>query len=300
MTHETRWLALASLMIPAAVAAAPAYVAVPLGTLGGASTYGTGINARGQVSGWGDTDGTGAAHRHAFLYSDGVLTNLGTLAGGTQSFGYALNDAAQLAGSSNSAAGAVAACCHFPGGLDRRPQSILGAQVSNAYAINADGDAAGAARAGASFLAYRYGAAGGTVTALGTFGGTTSQAYGINVFGAVAGFAHVATEDAHAFRYTDAAGLVDLGTLGGRTSIGYASRRAEHVVGSASLPGDFGPHAFIHDGVMHDIGTLGGNTQQRRTRSTRRTRSSANRTDAHGVLACLRVLPPARWSTSTP
>jgi len=99
MPHQVRWLALASLILPAAVAAAPAYVAVPLGNLGGASIYGTGINARGQISGWADTDGSGAAHRHAFLYSDGVLTNLGTLAGGTQSFGYAINDAAQVAGS---------------------------------------------------------------------------------------------------------------------------------------------------------------------------------------------------------
>ena len=258
MPHQVRWLALASLILPAAVAAAPAYVAVPLGNLGGASIYGTGINARGQISGWADTDGSGAAHRHAFLYSDGVLTNLGTLAGGTQSFGYAINDAAQVAGSSNSGNTTSLHAVIFQGGTILDLNVFLGAQVSNAYAINAGGDAAGASRSGASFRAYRYSAAGNAITTLSTFGGTTSQAYGINVFGALAGFAHTDAEDAHAFRYTDGGGLVDLGTLGGRASIGYGIAPGGEVVGSAYLPGDLGPHAFIDDGTMHDIGTLGG------------------------------------------
>jgi len=246
-------------MLPAALAAAPAYVAVPLGTLGGPSIYGTGINASGQISGWGDTDAAGAPHRHAFLHADGVLTNLGTLGGGTQSFGYAINDSAQVAGASNSAGNAFQHAILFGAGaiLDLNP--FLGAQVSNAYAVNAGGDAAGGYRTAASFHGYRYRATGNVVTDLGTFGGTTSQAYGINVFGAVAGFAHTATEDAHAFRYTDSGGLSDLGTLGGRSSIGYGIAPSGEVVGSAYLPGDTGPHAFIHDGgTMYDIGTLGG------------------------------------------
>src|SRR3954465_13081078 len=96
-----RWLACALAALPCSVFAAVAYVAVPLGSLGGVSTYGTAINASGQVAGWGDTDAAGASHRRAFLFSNGVLTNLGTLSGGTQSFAYAINDAGQVAGSSN-------------------------------------------------------------------------------------------------------------------------------------------------------------------------------------------------------
>ena len=262
MAHVARWLALASLAMPtAALAAAPGYVAAPLGSLGGPSIYGTGINASGQISGWGDTDASGAPHRHAFLYSGGVLTNLGTLGGGAQSFGYAVNDAAQIAGASNSAGNPFQHAIIFNAASILDLNLFLGTQVSNAYAINAGGDAAGGYRSATSFHAYRYRAAGNVVMDLGTFGGTTSQAYGINVFGAMTGFAHTATEDAHAFRYTDSGGLVDLGTLGGRSSIGYGIAPSGEVVGSAYLPGDAGPHAFLHDGgTIHDIGTLGGST----------------------------------------
>ena len=101
MTRVTALGLALALCVPATVSAAPAYVAVPLGSLGGLTTYGAAINAAGQVAGWGDTDGTGPAHRHAFLFSNGTITNLGTFAGGTQSFAYALNDAGQIAGSSN-------------------------------------------------------------------------------------------------------------------------------------------------------------------------------------------------------
>jgi probable HAF family extracellular repeat protein len=49
-----------------------------LGSLGGVSVYGAAINAAGQVAGWADTDGTGAAHRHAFVHANRTITNLGT------------------------------------------------------------------------------------------------------------------------------------------------------------------------------------------------------------------------------
>src|SRR4051794_34524752 len=51
---------------------------VDLGTLGGADSLGLGINDSGQVVGQSDTaDG----HTHAFLYSQGVMADLGTLGG---------------------------------------------------------------------------------------------------------------------------------------------------------------------------------------------------------------------------
>lgn len=250
------WLALA-LCVPATAAAAPAYVAVPLGSLGGVSTYGTGINAAGHVSGWGDTDGTGAAHRHAFLFANGVITNLGTLAGGTQSFAYALNDAAQVVGSSNGA-GTPLHAARFTAGTVTDLTALVGGTISSAYGINARGDFVGGVSAGGATHAYRYLAATGMVTDLGTFGGSTSQAYAVNAFGDVTGFAHVPSQDAHAFRY-DSGGLTDLGTLGGSTSIGHAIAPNGHVAGESYLAGNAGPHAFLHNGAsMLDLGTLGG------------------------------------------
>ena len=113
MKSARPWL-LAAVWLPTA-AMATSYVATPLGTLGGASIYGTGINAGGQVSGWGDTDALGAVHRHAFVFSDGALTNLGTLSGGAQSFAYAINDAGSLAGSSNASSGPLRAVVYTGG-----------------------------------------------------------------------------------------------------------------------------------------------------------------------------------------
>ena len=86
MTRVTAQCLALALWMPAAVVAAPAYVAVPLGSLGGASVYGAAVNAGGQVAGWADTDGTGAAHRHAFVYANGTIVNLGTLTGGSAEF----------------------------------------------------------------------------------------------------------------------------------------------------------------------------------------------------------------------
>ena len=257
MTRTLPWLCLAVCMAPTALGAPLAYVAVPIGSLGGQSTYGTGINASGQISGWGDTDASGAIHRHAFLYSGG-LGNLGTLSGGTQSFGYAINAAGQVAGSSNAGGVAQLHAVVFSAGTIRDLNPLLGGTISNAYAINAAGDVAGAFGSGGALRAYLYRASSNAVTDLGTLGGTLSQAYAINVSGDVTGYAHVRSSDAHAFRY-GSHGIVDLGTLGGKVSIGHGINAADHVVGEASLAGDAGPHAFFHDGArMFDLGTLGG------------------------------------------
>jgi probable HAF family extracellular repeat protein len=262
MTAATaRWLTLA-LWMPVAVAAAPAYVAIPLGSLGGGSVYGAGIDSTGQIAGWSDTDGTGALHRHAFLYANGTITNLGTLAGGTQSFAYALNDSGVVVGASNASGAPLHAVVFGAAGAVDLAGS-LGGSISNAYGVNAAGDiVGGVSSAGMPTHAYRYSGNTGMVVDLGTLGGSTSQAYAINASGAVTGFAHTPSQDAHAFRY-DNAGLADLGTLGGRSSIGWAIGPAGHVVGEAYLAGDAGPHAFLHDGTsMADLGTLGGDVSR--------------------------------------
>lgn len=52
-----------------------------LGSLGGSFSYGTGINNAGQVVGQSNTvgNGDGLGSGDAFLYSNGVMTDLGTL-----------------------------------------------------------------------------------------------------------------------------------------------------------------------------------------------------------------------------
>ena len=76
-------------------AQAPRYRVIDLGTLGGPSSTAQAINEHGQVAGWSDTVGGG---RHAFLYSGGVMQDLGTLTGGSDSYATALNDYGQVVG----------------------------------------------------------------------------------------------------------------------------------------------------------------------------------------------------------
>ena len=64
-----------------------------LGTLGGPDSTACGINDAGQVSGSAQ-DSAGISH--AFLYSNGKMTDLGGLGGG--SWAYRINSAGQVAG----------------------------------------------------------------------------------------------------------------------------------------------------------------------------------------------------------
>lgn len=73
----------------------PRYRIVDLGTLGGASSTAEAINEHGQVAGWSDTAG---GNHHAFLYSGGVMQDLGTLTGGSDSYATALNDDGEVVG----------------------------------------------------------------------------------------------------------------------------------------------------------------------------------------------------------
>src|SRR5206468_8309275 len=67
-----------------------------LGTLGGSNSDGYGINASGQVTG---SAATSNGLSHAFLYSNGVLTDLGSLGGNVyNSAGYGINDGGQITG----------------------------------------------------------------------------------------------------------------------------------------------------------------------------------------------------------
>jgi probable HAF family extracellular repeat protein len=74
-----------------------------LGTLGGRTSSGAGINDGGQVTGISDTPGA-VSHGHAFLYSNGQMMDLGTL-GGSSSGGSDINNAGQVTGASATGTG---------------------------------------------------------------------------------------------------------------------------------------------------------------------------------------------------
>ena len=72
------------------------YSVTDLGSLGGNYTFASGINNAGQIAG---TSYTASFVQHAFLYSNGVMTDIGTLPGGATSLGSAINNAEQMEGS---------------------------------------------------------------------------------------------------------------------------------------------------------------------------------------------------------
>ncbi len=239
----------------AAAAIPPAYTVADLGTLGGTSSIGWGINASGQVTGQSYT--TGDAQTHAFLY-DGTVHDLGTL-GGTFSSGAGINDRGQVTGQSDGHAFLWTPTT--PGGHSGTMLDLgtLGGTSSYGYGVNETGQVTGLSHpTGGAFHAFLYD---GTMHDLGTLGGTQSGGQGINASGQVAGYAYT-TGDAewHAFLWTPttpggASGtMLDLGTLGGTQSQAIGINASGQLAGISRTTENAESHAFLYDGTMHDLG----------------------------------------------
>jgi probable HAF family extracellular repeat protein len=236
-----------------------------LGTQGGIDSQATAINDRGQVIGFKTifvpTGQDGCCHpRRAFLWDDGVITDLGSLTGSplSSSFPVAINKRGQVIGESDSrgflwddgvmvelsAAGAITL---FPLALNDRGQ-VVGEAFVGSLVTHA-------------FLWQR-----GVTTDLGTLPGySTSVATHINNRGQVAGSSTLLpVGNTHAFFWADGA-MTDLGTLGGenasplgiKTLASGMNDRGQVVGFSLSPSGNY--HAFLWaNGTMTDLGTLPG------------------------------------------
>lgn len=77
---------------------------VDIGTLSGGESVAYGLNDQGQVVGWSTIDNctgaSGAPCRRAYVWQDGVLTDLGVLPGDEESFARAINDNGLIVGTS--------------------------------------------------------------------------------------------------------------------------------------------------------------------------------------------------------
>lgn len=119
-----------------------------LGTLpGGSSSFGVGINdgwGRGrnnevQITGY---SSTASGFDHAFLYSDGIMEDLGTLPGGRSSIGNAVNQSGEVAGYSAISVENSHAFLYSHGGLQDLG-TLPGMSDSFGVGINDDGDVVG-------------------------------------------------------------------------------------------------------------------------------------------------------------
>jgi len=233
------------------------YTVTDLGTLGGAESYGRDINEAGWVTGWAENS---SGDDRAFLFDGTTMVDLGTL-GGSQSAGHSINSSGHVAGVGYDASGSPRAMVHD--GTTMHNLGILpgGGDASVAVGINDAGIVVGHTRYPVfDFQAFVY--SGGTMTSLGTLGGTSSRGSDINNAGHMVGDAQDAAGNYHAYLH-DGTTMHDLGTLGGTDSDAEAISESGLVAGG-SMRSDGSYHAFLYDGAMHDLGILGGDWSEAR------------------------------------
>ena len=226
-----------------------------LGTLGGTSGIGNGINASGQVAGY--SQNAKGTYR-AFLASGGTMTDIGDLGGGS-AVAYAINDLGQVVGSAVTSDGSNHPFLYSGGKMI--DLGTLGSS-GNSWWNSAQGINNSGAVAGTSYDAkgnfFGFVSSNGTMTKMGTLGGAWSQAYAINNKGQITGLAYTKNGGAHAFVANCAAcKLKDLGTISGSTSTtwGFGINDSGVVVGQSTFAGTY--HAFVYSaGKMKDLNKM--------------------------------------------
>lgn len=252
----------------------PSATVLDLGTLGGASSTASAVNASGQVVGQSYIAGGTQTNQHAFLWQNGGMTDLGILPNSTRSVASDINDSGQIVGGSS-------------GTLNNTPWThavlwqngtitdlgTLGGDSSGAVAINNHGQIVGNSKtASGSFGSFVW--ENGTMYDLGTLlpanSGWVTQTLSsidINDNGQIAGTGRFNGQE-HAFLISDPNGvfadggatITDLGTLSdGSVSSAYGINNLGQVVGSSDTNNGHGHAVRYSGGVVTDLKTLLGN-----------------------------------------
>ncbi len=270
-TNRRVILACAVSLLTAATASA-GYLITDIGSIGTFTATPSAINDAGQVA-WSTSPSLG--NFHAYLYSSGHSTDLGSLGFGASAAG--INAAGEVVGYSMTPTGDRAFL--YSNGTMKdisghmNGLAYAGPFMSTAAGINASGQVAGSGTmSDLSTHALLY--SNGKFTDLGVLGApkggfafmSNSTSSGINNAGVVVGSSSTSDGAMHAFLWSNGT-MKDLGGLGGTQMNGHISivsganaiNNLGQVVGQSSIStGMFGQmHAFLYSsGKMIDLGTL--------------------------------------------
>lgn len=202
-------------------------VALP-GLAGRARTIARDINDSGDVVGTANAGGVDLGH--AVLWTAGTVIDLGTLAKGGYSEGWAINDKGQIVGSSSTDAGSPGPHAFLytqaEGMADLTPDSDTGYALD----INEAGQVTGYKTAPGGYHAFRW--QDGKAEDLGVIPGFAhSFGWAINAAGQVAGSSISASGNSErVFRFTDGVGVENLGGVG-QVNVAYGINSWGDVVG---------------------------------------------------------------------
>ncbi len=227
-----------------------------LGTLGGDDSAAEAIDDRGRVVGWAEYE-EGSISRHAFIWQDGVMTDLNDLIGGARAR-WELREATDI----NKQGYIVGYGSYSPGGSRAfllrlsRPEDVIMLppldvnHTSAASAVNRTGQVIGTS--GDAGVLWDKGVA----IDLGNLGYERTQPLSINSAGHVVGRSWLGPDQRHAFLWTPESGITDLGTLGGEQSLAHAILDDGTIVGSAYDESAESRAFRYRDGLMTDLNAL--------------------------------------------
>lgn len=230
-------------------------------TLGGPSSFGIDLNNKFQITGFSqitepsstDPNKSETKSRAYFWNSTKGMLNMGTL-GGTNSYGYSLNDKGEVVGYSDIADNTSTHAFIWTKRKGMIDLGTLGGKHSYANGINKFGYVTGASNTQGDTILHAFlmkplnRNPSRILTDIGTLGGDFSSGLAINDLSQVTGYSNKVvgdTQNYHAFIWSEREGMIDLGTLGGGSSYGNDVNKAGVVIGSSQFGETKDTHGFI-------------------------------------------------------